>query len=508
LSDLFLEVSDDISRARYELESFLVGGGFDLYEDGRLVAAVEAGRSSAEISYSKLILYCWGDGWSRSWRVVACATSGGAARLRCAGRMNRAQRLLELRRGTPAAQAAPSRDEFAEGLASLIEARLSGFRVESARASRDDARRLSGIYARLVLKDRDRAVAAIGVSGREPQSSIDAALGAGLIWLDRMRLTHPHADRLIIFAPRGRAATLATRLTMVRPRGAAISLYEVDEASRLVEPVAAFDQGDLADNLRRAALRARWPRDERRTPPEVAALTGSITRLAPDLIESRRRAGSVELSIKGLEFARISVRSRRVEFGLNDERRRLDETNLPELEALVTRIVAHRRAGCDPLADEVCRMRAERWLESIIRRDVTAIDPALDPRYAYSQVPVYRGERRTFIDLLAATKKGRLVIMELKVAEDAEFPFQGLDYWLRVEWHRRRRDFERRGYFGGLKLADAAPLIYLVAPLLRFHGTTRLIARSIANSAPVYRIGINEDWRSGVRVRLAERLNG
>jgi folate-binding protein YgfZ len=56
-------------------------------------------------------------------------------------------------------------------------------------------------------------------------------------------------------------------------------------------------------------------------------------------------------------------------------------------------------------------------------------------------------------------------------------------------------------------LADAAPLLYLVAPLFRFNETTRLIAGSISDRVPVYRIGINEDWRAGVRVLFSERLN-
>jgi hypothetical protein len=97
--------------------------------------------------------------------------------------------------------------------------------------------------------------------------------------------------------------------------------------------------------------------------------------------------------------------------------------------------------------------------------------------------------------------------MELKVSEETEFPLQGLDYWLRVEWHRARGDFHRRGYFEGLSLIDAPPLLYLVAPLFRFHETTKLIAGAIHERVPVYRIGLNEDWRREVRVLLRERLN-
>ena len=99
------------------------------------------------------------------------------------------------------------------------------------------------------------------------------------------------------------------------------------------------------------------------------------------------------------------------------------------------------------------------------------------------------------------------MVIELKVSEDPDFPLQGLDYWLRVEWHRRRGDFARRGYFHGLNIDDRSPLLYLVAPLFRFHATTKLIAGSIAERVPVYRIGINEDWRAGVRVLMSERLN-
>jgi hypothetical protein len=139
---------------------------------------------------------------------------------------------------------------------------------------------------------------------------------------------------------------------------------------------------------------------------------------------------------------------------------------------------------------------------------VSAIDPALDPRFAYSQVPTYRGEQRTYIDLLGATRAGRLVVMELKVAEDAESPLQGLDYWMRVEWHRLRGDFARRGYFAGAATSDEPPLLYLIAPLFRFHKTTKAVARAISSRVPVYRIGINTDWRAGIRVLLSERLNG
>ncbi len=503
-----LAVSEDISRARYELEIYLLGGDFNLYEDERFISKVESRHSSAEVSFGKLILYCWGDGWSRSWRVLRCEITPERFTLECTKQMGRALCAVQLRRGEATTETAQSRSEFAQKLATMIEANFAGLSVERAVSKRNDRSHLSGVHARLAIKDRGHIVAGIGVDGHESQSNIDATLGAGIIWFDALRRKQTKINkratinRLMIFVPRDRATTIATRLTAVRVAGASISLYEVDEASATINAVAPFDQGDLSDRLRKASLRAEW-----QLPAEVAAVARGVHRMAPNLIDINRRGSLLSLSIRGLEFARVSINRKQIEFGLGQSKERLTESNRSRLENLVAEIAKDRAPGCDDLNSPLFRDQAERWLESMLRRDVQALDASLDPRYAYSQVPAYRGEHRSFIDLLAATREGRLVVIELKVAEDSEFPFQGLDYWLRIEWHRLRNDFERRGYFKDLKLTDDAPLLYLVAPLFRFHATTRLIASSIVERVPVYRVGINEDWRTGVRALLTERLN-
>lgn len=501
-----LTVSDDLSRARYELERYLLVGHFDLYEDERFISKVEPRHSSAEVSFGKLILYCWGDGWSRSWRILRCEIEPERLRLECAKQMGRRLCTIQLQRGEAIGAKAQSRNEFAQKLVSIIESNFADLRVERAVVRRNDPGHLSGVHARLTITGRGRIIAGIGVDGQESQSNIDAMLGAGLIWLDALRRKRATINRLMVFAPRDRASTIATRLTAVRVAGASISLYEVDETNGTVEPVTPFDQGDLSDRLRKAAVGAEWP-SKRELPADVAALVERVHRLAPNLIEGSRRGNWMRLSIRGLEFAQVSITRKHIEFGLGPSKERLNETNQSRLENLVAEIVKHRASDCDDRNSPLFRDQAERWLEAILRRDVRALDASFDPRYVYSQVPAYRGEHRSFIDLMAATREGRLVVIELKVSEDPEFPFQALDYWLRIEWHRLRGDFERRGYFKDLKLADETPLLYLVAPLFRFHAKTKLIASSIVERVPVYRVGINEDWRAGVRVLLTERVN-
>ena len=510
MSGAALDIGRDLSAARYELEAFLLRGDFELSEDGRLVGTVEPGQAAAEVSFGKLLLSCWSDEWSKVWRVTAGEIEPERLILRCTRQMGRVTCLLELRRGAAPVELAKSRAGFAEDLVRLIESNLTGIQVEHAATARDDQRHLSGTHVRLVLKDAGYAqagvTAGIATAGVESQAIVDATLGAGIAWLDALRGSRSLVRGLMIFLPAGHSATVATRVTMLRAGDPAVSLYEVSEEDKTITPVTPFDQGDLADNLRRAAARAIWPR-EKGFAGAASDLLDDVVRLAPDLIDARQMGSAIILSIRGLEFARVLVKQRRVVFGLENDKRTLKDQNRAHLARLVNDIGLLRTTLSDDRNGLIYRAQSERWLESAVRREATVIEPNIDPRFVYSQVPTYRGEQRTFIDLLGITRAGRLVIMELKVAEDPDFPLQALDYWLRVDWHRRRGDFQRRGYFRGVEIADAAPLLYLVAPLFRFHATTSLLGGSISERVPVYRIGINEDWRSGIRVLLRERLN-
>ncbi|HEV7397556.1 MAG TPA: hypothetical protein VGN86_13675, partial [Pyrinomonadaceae bacterium] len=61
--------------------------------------------------------------------------------------------------------------------------------------------------------------------------------------------------------------------------------------------------------------------------------------------------------------------------------------------------------------------------------------------------------------------------------------------------------------FGEMKISEESPLVYLVAPTLRFHRTFQTLARSITPEIEIYRFDINEDWRNGVRVMRRTRVN-
>jgi len=133
--------------------------------------------------------------------------------------------------------------------------------------------------------------------------------------------------------------------------------------------------------------------------PECSARLGDAGRIgskaAPDHIEAQHRGGWVSLSISGLEVARVWINRRRVEFGIGEARIKLDHRNEGDLQKLIYETIARRRPETQFRNEMMFRFQPERWLESILSRDVTTIDATLDSRFAYSQVPTYRGEQRT-----------------------------------------------------------------------------------------------------------------
>src|SRR5262245_36019148 len=115
-----ITVPEDLSLAKYTLESFLVRGEFDLYEDQRPLGTILPGQFAVEISYGKLILACWAEGWSRSWRVVGCEVASDRMRLDCTKRMGLDRSVVDLLRGAFDAEDL-TRRQFARRLAAAIE---------------------------------------------------------------------------------------------------------------------------------------------------------------------------------------------------------------------------------------------------------------------------------------------------------------------------------------------------------------------------------------------------
>jgi hypothetical protein len=234
-----------------------------------------------------------------------------------------------------------------------------------------------------------------------------------------------------------------------------------------------------------------------------------IVATAPDAIDVVASRHGQTLRYHGLPFARVRrvMECDRIWFGIEGSNRRLlDDYHHRDWWKLLHDLQSYRHESCRDRRHWFYRAAGEAWLESILRRDISKLDPGLIVAPLHAQFrtshggAIGRGGGARPIDLLALRYDGRLAVIELKVSEDREHVFQGVDYWRRVEAHRRRGHLSSGKLFGDREISDESPLVYLVAPTLRFHPSFATLAKTIAPDIEIYRFDINEDWRRGVRV--------
>lgn len=191
-------------------------------------------------------------------------------------------------------------------------------------------------------------------------------------------------------------------------------------------------------------------------------------------------------------------------FGANERREELSARSWPALKELLRELSTHRHPLATDARHPLYRGQPERWLESSIRADVTRVDAQLDPRFVYTQVFANAGGEHGILDLLCITRSGRLAIVELKATEHIHLALRAAGYWRHVRHHLENDSLSQYGYFPGVQLQAAAPLIYLVAPALRFHPATDELQRCLAPEVEVVRVGLAETWRRGVRVIMRQ----
>ena len=234
---------------------------------------------------------------------------------------------------------------------------------------------------------------------------------------------------------------------------------------------------------------------------ETSVAARSILELAPNEIDVVRSKHGETLRFNGLPFVRIRnlLGEDHVWFGVEGKPKRiLDENSLSEFEDLLNQLRSSRRAETSEKRNALYKAAPESWLESILRRDISRLDPnlILAPLYAQFRASAKQGS----LDLLALRTDGRLVVIELKTTTDREHIFQAVDYWRQVELQRRAGNIEKSKLFGDLPILDAPPLVYLVAPLMSFHRDFEILASAVSTEIEIWRFDLNEDWRAGVRV--------
>ncbi len=486
----------EITRA---LEEMTASGNAEVHEDGEWLAELAGLHCEIHRAGKHPLVHLWSDEKNLTRRLLAIKESSPDRIILEVQRFGRPRPgRLEFRcADSPRMLGRVSREQFRARLRRMLAEQFPDSSIDSLTAAPDLEHSFSGLYVRGRMHEGVHEWAFLAVSSAESAAAVDGILAFGILWLDWVR---GHASRraiegLRLFVPQGTSLSLCER-SLALGSAARTEIFEIREPDGRVEGVDQADAGNLESWLA--------PRREIESmlaaAAESVARTRSIVPAAGHAIEPRveREPGDVAICFRGLEFARWSAGQ--MFFGLGDSRERLSGATQPSFERLVHSIDRHRNSHSEDTNHPLYRSAPERWLEAAILEDPARLDATLDPEHLYSQVPALAGRDRGILDLLGVTRRGRLVVIELKASEDIQMPVQAADYWLRVRRLQRAGDFERCGYFSGMELDPRPPLVWLVAPGLRFHSATDILLKYLSSEIQITRIGVNENWRRGLRI--------
>jgi hypothetical protein len=580
-------------------------------EDGKVIFDLATAQHTLSTEHGRCTLHLWSEERNLVRRIVSATARAGTLRL-ATQRFGHAQtKLLEIvadrTRRTPTSREA-ARAEYLKllepALARHFDAVREQWKPEGFRSAMDLENSFGPAFTRGSLVRGNQACAVIGVGEQESPATIDGVLTIGILWLHACR-ERAGGKRLYqglkVIVPRGAAGLTPSRLEWLNADAAQWELWEFDQTAAELTACDATGYGNLRTRL------IHHP-DEQAAAERFAAATARVTELVPATerhrVETRLRSNAeLVFLLHGLEFARAQVVvapnsfAQKIELtvGVGAAETPLTTENQAELAERIAELFSRRRAvegtrlfaprnaagpsrriGLPSTAPAHARLRArgavgevasdplyraapERWLESMLRKDLAPLtrslapgphgaartqvsvdddpdsignraDPApsaadtdgntldgtppesraiprLDPRHVYAQVPAIAGASdRGLLDLLGVTADGRLAVIELKAGEDMHFALQGLDYWIRVRHHHLQPPsvgmgaLQRHGYFTGVELAPLPPRLYLVAPTLHIHPATEIVLRYLSPRVEWHLLALDERWRSQIRV--------
>jgi hypothetical protein len=357
---------------------------------------------------------------------------------------------------------------FREQFRLFLRRQFPSYKLAELTTEADLEHSLSPAYPRALLRQGASGWAAIGACADAVRP--DGVLTFGLIWLDYLRRREPSLviHGLILYLPAGAERTTCLRLLFLDPAAAQYSAFVYDQEG-LEEKIDLSDCGNL---------------DTRLEPCRRRVLARPALEV-PGAESIARSDGELSFRIHGLEFARTTTGPQRL-VGLNAKR-------AAELSRLRSPDAADRR---NPLY----LRNPEAWLESQVRAHIQEIDASLASAPIYGQVPAFAASDRGVLDLLAIDTSGRLAVIELKASEDVHLPLQALDYWMRVAWHVKHREFQPNGYFPGHEPRTEPPRLLLVSPALDFHSSNERVLRYFSPHIAVERLGVGLEWRKELKV--------
>ncbi len=496
-------------------------------DEGRVAFDMSSAKYRLASEYGRCTLHLWSEDANLVRRVTSSAVRKGALRLATLRFGQTRPQILEIvtdrDRRTPSAREA-TRTKYLRVLERVLGRAFPEWKVDGLRAAMDLEKSFGPAYARGALVQGQRAWAVVAVNPEETQTTIDGILTVGILWLEHCRASSGGRrvfQGLRLIVPRGSGTLTLSRMPWLNERAAQWELWELDAQTEEMEQRDVADHGNVTTRLvhapDRAAVRERFA-------DAIGRVMAMVPEAARGEVEQVIRSGAeMAFLLHGLEFARVRAgyagnsfnAQEETTFGAGASETPLTAENEDALRKLVVRLFERRHSGGDK-RDPLYRMQPERWLESVLRKNVEALDAHLNPAHVYTQVPAFAAGDRGMLDLLGVLRDGRLAVIELKADEDLHLALQGLDYWVRVRWHHLKGEsgvlrtagvgeLQRAGYFSGVGLSQESPKLYLVAPALRVHPSTETVLRYLSPRVDWELVALDERWRKKAKVVWRKR---
>jgi hypothetical protein len=218
------------------VEEFLAGSrSAVVMENGAVAFDLAQAHYSISGEHNKCVLHLWSNERNVVRRVLDIEVRKEVVRLAVQKLGQTRPTKLEIYRQsdrrTPTAKKA-ARAAYQRSLERLLERRFPGFCINGLTTAIDLERSFGPIYSRGLIRKGPSALAVLGVNSQETQSSVDAALTFGILWLDVCRHAKAaklHVEGLALFLPRNSSRLTRERMGHLDASAAKWHLWEFDE---------------------------------------------------------------------------------------------------------------------------------------------------------------------------------------------------------------------------------------------------------------------------------------
>ena len=218
------------------------------------------------VAQGRLILSCWTEKGSKSWRILGWFSNGQTLTFQASKRMGAENPLIELVPRTSAKSIAAAikgaRQVRCYKLAELASAIQPETRIERCSLSPGIRRGQPGRHARILLRRKQQRIAVTGSVVTLHNPAVDAFLSSSLLWFERTanQIKPPYIEQLWLIVSSESLKATRDRIALLRKSlQDVIKIFTVDD--------------NLSDLARQESLERRvlWKRKLARFPPVPAA---------------------------------------------------------------------------------------------------------------------------------------------------------------------------------------------------------------------------------------------